>query len=256
MAIGLKTGVLLLLFGACSGAGGGLLVWLLVPVGGALHTPTAEKLPKESSSSVPPSIGDFEARLLRVEKQTADLQRLLRFLSLGAGSANTDDADAEHGDAGTRFASVVDSEDPVFDYAVRSVLDRVEWEREEERRVVGAQRRVERAQRQTDLLTAELGLSPEQRETVGRILVERMEAFNQLRSGDAGSEPATRGQWRHLIAEQRRETEEKLSKVLEPEQLRKFQEFQREEGLFGGGRGARRGDRSPREDQPREGTRE
>lgn len=142
--------------------------------------------------------------------------------------------------AGDSPEPVVDAEDPAFELAVRSVLDHVDWEREEERKVTETKRREERAQRQTELLTERLKLTPAQTQKVRQILVEQMDTFRKLREGGDGdaARPSSRTEWRARVETIRTETERKLSQVLNDEQLTGYRAFVDEEG-FGprGGRG-------------------
>src|SRR5690606_13365353 len=123
----------------------------------------------------------------------------------GSGASNRDETEGE-GELGR----VVDAEDPTFELAVRTVLDRVDWEREEERQVIQTKRREERAQRQTELLTERLQLNGSQQQDVQRILNEQMDAFRKLRgdSSDGTQRPTTRSEWRARIDHIRAETEQ------------------------------------------------
>lgn len=135
------------------------------------------------------------------------------------------------GDSDDELAPVVDGEDPTFELAVRTVMDRVEWEKQEERRVNENRAREERAERQTDLLAERLGLTGVQRPKLQSILVEQMDAFRSLRSGDAGvARPATRSEWREQVDKIRAETEQKLSGVLDDTQMKSYKEWVAEEG--------------------------
>jgi len=142
--------------------------------------------------------------------------------------------------AGDSPEPVVDAEDPSFELAVRTVLDRVDGEREEERKVSETKRREERAQRQTELLSQRLKLTPAQTQKVEQILVEQMDTFRKLREGGDGDapRPSSRSEWRARVETIRTETERKLSEVLNDDQLTGYRAFVDEEG-FGprGGRG-------------------
>jgi Spy/CpxP family protein refolding chaperone len=97
------------------------------------------------------------------------------------------------------------------------------------------------AERQASQLKEELTLTDEQVPKVKEILEasvkETIEARNkyQLEPGEAPSEEA-----RQALGKIRRETNDKMSKVLTAEQMEKYQKFLRERGGFGKG-GAKKG---------------
>ena len=150
-------------------------------------------------------------------------------------------ADAE-GDAGTRkIAPSVDAEDPVFELAVRSVYDRLEEERRDERRARRTQHAQERARSQADFVAERLELSPEMRDRFQQLLTEQMEKFHQMRRGDADAgveRPRSRQEWRERVDTIRKETDDKLSEFLTDEQLDTYKKLREEEGFDRrGGRG-------------------
>jgi hypothetical protein len=223
----------------------------------ALSRPASEPSKKtagEDSTAGDESESDDEpAALQRIERLEAELRALKRrntsteALQKYASRLNKGDAKARNsGDAGAEaeaeLAPVLDAEDPTFELAVRTVMDRVDWEREEERRVTQSKRREERAQRQTELLAERLKLTGAQKDGVQRVLTEQMETFRKLRSGDSDTpRPATRGEWRQRVAAIRTETDQKLAGVLNDEQMSSYRQFVEEEGF---GPRARRGGRS------------
>jgi hypothetical protein len=179
-----------------------------------------------------------DLRALRTQRQSTDsLRKYAEALDKKSGKATGAAPEGSEGDA---LEPVVDGEDPSFELAVRTVLDRVDWEREEERKVTETKRREERAQRQTELLTERLKLTPPQTQKVQQILVEQMNTFRSLREGDDGGapRPSNRAEWRGRVEAIRTETERKLAQVLNDEQMTSYRAFVDEEG-FGprGGRG-------------------
>jgi hypothetical protein len=236
-----------LLVAALAALGGGLVggvVAARVLVSPASNVPVKERtsLQTTGKTSTPQQpeaaelderVADLEGQLRALRNQRQSAAQLRQYAeALARGNA----------DAGNPrdLAPVVDAEDPSFELAVRTVMDRVEWEHDEEQRVTRAQRWQERATRQAELLSERLGLSPSQRAKVEPILAEQMEAFRALRDpeGDAGARPASRREWRTRLAEIRQGTEAKLGAVLDQKQLASYREFVDEEG-FGprGGRG-------------------
>jgi hypothetical protein len=183
--------------------------------------------------------GKLELRILDLESRLSTMQRqehVREKLQTYAKALNRADPD-DSGEPSQGMEGVVDGEDPTFELAVRSVLDRVDWEKDEERKVVRAQQHNERAQRQTDLLATRLKLDAGQKKALGTLLASQMEKFRALRDPDAGGQrPATRSEWREKTTEIRKQTEQELAKVLTPEQMKEYSAFAEEEG-FGPGRG-------------------
>jgi hypothetical protein len=188
---------------------------------------------------------DGSERILRLEAELRTLQRATKTnQSLAEYSqALKKKREAKNGDElDDELAPVVDGEDPTFELAVRTVMDRVEWEKQEERRVTEDRRSEERAERQTELLAGRLGLTGVQRPKLQSILTEQMGAFRNLRSADSGvPRPTTRSEWRAQVDKIRGETEAKLAEVLDDKQLGLYKEWVAEEG-WGRARGRRGGD--------------
>jgi hypothetical protein len=231
--------------------GGAVGAGAVVMLGGEkTERPKKERIEHETAANDDAEQSD--ERITRLEQEIATLRR----------SNKTNDALQEYsralkkkreaaaaGEETDELAPVVDGEDPTFELAVRTVMDRVQWEEDEERKVTRQQQRDERAARQTDLLTQRLGLSAAQKPRLQAILSEQMNAFRDLRSGDSGQpRPATRTEWRQRIDGIRKESETKLSEVLSEEQMKLYGEFVAEEG-FGRMGGGRRGDRGRQGDR-------
>ncbi|HEU5077027.1 MAG TPA: hypothetical protein VFU02_22710 [Polyangiaceae bacterium] len=210
-------------------------------------TGAAAKLDPDKSSAARAQADEGEAmayrldrlendlRALRKQKQSTEALRKYAGVLDKQGDKAGAPSDASTGGALDR---PVDAEDPSFELAVRTVLDRVDWEREEERKVTETKRREERAQRQTELLTERLKLTPAQTQKVQQILVEQMDTFRGLREGgDAGAtRPSSRSEWRTRVEAIRTETERRLGQVLDDEQMASYRAFADEEG-FGPRRG-------------------
>lgn len=198
----------------------------------------SEKSAAKSDGDLLERIETLEGQLSTLRRQTQARQRLSQLAeSLGAD-------DAQEGEAAGK-PKRADSEDPVFELAVRSVMDRVEWEKDEERKVVRAKRHDDRARRQTSLLTERLGLTSEQADAVATALIRQMEDFRAIRerSDDPdATRPATRSEWRERIGEIRKKTELALSQVLTEEQMKQYLAVAEEEGIGARGWGpGRRG---------------
>lgn len=175
-------------------------------------------------------IDDLEAALRALRKKSAAAQALREY----AGALSRGESDG--GARGSIVSGVVDAEDPVFELAVRGVMDAIEWEREEERRVTRAARRSERARRQAEAYARELGLTPAQQKKLEEALISQLEAFRTLREPpDGGARPAGRREWRAALAKIRSDTEAKLAGVLDEKQLAAYRALRDEEESGWGG---------------------
>jgi hypothetical protein len=228
-----------------SALGGGLVSGIVV--GRFDDAPVEQEQPKKTKKAAPAKADSaLEARLVEVERQLSSLRRSMQARQALTKYAESIQEESESAD-GKRptkptLKGVVDDADPVFELAVRSVMDRVEWEKDEERKAVRQQRRSERASRQTALLSERLQLSPEQAQEVAALLTTQMDSFRSLRNRDEGStesRPATRSEWRERIQAIRKETESKLSEVLSDDQMKAYLSLAEEEGIGGRGFGRR-----------------
>lgn len=215
-------------------------------------TGDAAKREPDKASAARARADESEAMAYRLDRLENDLRALRKQKQSTEALRKYAGALDKQGDkaAGVALDHPVDAEDPSFELAVRTVLDRVDWEREEERKVTETKRREERAQRQTELLTERLKLTSAQTQKVQQILVQQMDTFRSLREGgDAGaSRPSSRSEWRARVEAIRSETERKLGQVLDDEQMTSYRAFVDEEG-FGARRG--RGSSGPDNDENR-----
>lgn len=246
---GKPTLVLVAVAALVGGAAGAGASWALTPKAEPKRVSTkatVEEALEADDSVLDERIARLEGQLHALRKRNTSseaLRQYARALNKGPASGDADGAgsDGDDGAPGDGLAPVVDAEDPSFELAVRTVLDRVDWEREEERRVTRSKRREERAKRQTELLTERLALSGAQQQKMEQILTDQMETFRSLREdGSDQPRPATRSEWRARVEAIRSETERKLGQVLDDEQMNSYRKFVEEEG-FGPGRGRRRG---------------
>lgn len=243
-----------ILLAACFGSAlvGGLVGGLGIA---SLRPSDAPRVPQKEERRTPSSelaedVGELEARLAELEDRVASVQNQARsrqaLEQVARALAEGEDPEAEKPKSAMR--GVVDAEDPVFELAVRSVMDRMEWEKDEERRVNRARRQSERTERQTSLLQQRLQLNDPQSQAVTRALGKQMEQFRALRGGDGAEERPrlTRTEWRERATEIRKQTESELAEVLNDEQLRGYRTFVEDEGL---------GPRAPRQ-QPQQAPRD
>ncbi|HMR10738.1 MAG TPA: hypothetical protein PKA88_33400 [Polyangiaceae bacterium] len=197
---------------------------------------SAEAAPNdEDAPATQPAGGDSE-RLRALEREVAQLKR--KSAAAQALAQYAKGISAQEGDAGAAVP-FIHPEDPVFELSVRSVLDKVDQERDDERRERRSERQRESVRRQTELLTERLKLNPSQIAQVEKILRERVERFRALREGDAGPRPVTRSEWRERMRSMQKETDDKFKEVLSESQLKDYEKYSEEEG-FGPGRGGRR----------------
>ena len=233
------------------GAVGGLVVWVLLRTGvvdSQGPAVTAERAgmavgkggegPGDGMAALRSRIEILEARVAASQRKASARAALAAYNAAamrGESDAGSDDTD---------LAPVIDEEDPVFERAVRGVLDRIDEEREAERVV----RRQDRARALTELMAEQLRLTATQRPKVERILAEQFSAFRELRrpSADAGIQrPVTRSQWHERMQDIRRQTEQELSRVLDEEQMSSYRQLIEREGI-GAGWGRRGGGRDAR----------
>lgn len=199
---------------------------------------SAEAAPgDEDAPATQPAGGDSE-RLRALEREVAQLKR--KSAAAQALAQYAKGISAQDGDGGAAVP-FIHPEDPVFELSVRSVMDKIDQERNEERQERRSERQRESVKRQTELLTERLKLNPGQVAEVEKILRERVERFRALREGDAGARPATRSEWRERMRSMQKETDDRFKDVLSESQMKDYEKFSEEEG-FGRG-GGRRGGR-------------
>lgn len=175
----------------------------------------APRAPTLDVSDVESRVTELEDRLEALQAQERSRRSLQKYAEAVAADAKEDQGE---GQQRPKAAGVVDAEDPAFELAVRSVLDQVDWEKDEERKVVRQQRQSERARRQVQMYTERLQLSSEQQQAVASALAEQMDKFRAL-NDDESAAPLTRAERRERGAQIRTQTEQALSVVLTPEQL-------------------------------------
>jgi hypothetical protein len=204
-------------------------------VGGAvvlgLRAPNTPKAIKEEIAPVARAESPvLEDRVLALEQTVARLSR--RPVSVLSPAP----AGSHAMDGGAAGPTVVD--DPVFEVAVRDIVDRVEEERSSERDV----RRDEQRRRMTDTwvseLGLELGLAEAQKAKVREIVTEMFQDLRELRNLDAGTVKRS-----ERIARMRavsEEAEKKLSSVLDSTQMSAYRALDEDLRLTGRSFGGRR----------------
>jgi hypothetical protein len=205
--------------GLVGGIVGGALVWALVAHGAPRATGagvSAEIRAGAAPDPAPDEVDDVDDRITRLERRNAAAQALGEAVRA-----------MKAGDAQPFAPSDVKADNPVFELAVRSVLEKVEWEKTEERKVDQQNRRAERAAHMAEYLTQKLSLTGAQKANVETIFAESMDAFRNLREPADGGRPAeSRQEWRKSAEAIRTQTEQRLAQVLTPSQLQSYQALQ------------------------------
>lgn len=184
----------------------------------------------------------IEARIAAVERAIRELERRPR----GSTPALRSRPDDSEPSAPTPAAPIVD--DPVFEAAVRDVMDRVGEERESERDVERDQRRQQVAEGWADQLGEKLSLTDPQKTKVKEViegLFQKMRDLRESRNADAGAF-LTRSQRFAQMRELGTEAEGKLKQVLDGKQMAEYESLDGDLRLggarpWGPGRGRGRG---------------
>ncbi|MEZ4221510.1 MAG: hypothetical protein R3B13_11335 [Polyangiaceae bacterium] len=225
----------LVLAGLLGGAVGGGAVGLVMKPSGKAARTTASAESREAENAPAAAASGEAARIAALEREVAQLKKKSAAAQALAQYAKSISASEDGGTA----VPFIHPEDPVFELSVRSVMDKVEQEKSDERQTRRTQLQQERVKRQTDQLAERLKLTPDQRSKVEKILLDRVERMRALRDPDAGAVPTTRNDWRERMRTMQKETDDKLAEVLSESQMKDYQDFREEEGGFGRGRRGR-----------------
>lgn len=213
-------------------------------VAGRLSAPEREAKARSATTAEaePADTSAIAKKVERLESAVATLERERRMTraALARGMQLGDDGDTA--DAGAKPSAI---DDPVFETAVRDILEQREDERREERRARMQERRKQAAERWSSWLGTEVGLSDAQKQKVAAIVQGYFEDMQSLRFSDGG-ELSWRDR-REKAREARAKSEAKLGQVLDPRQLEKYNSLDDEQKIgFGFGGGRRRGGGGPR----------
>ncbi len=190
-------------------------------------------------------LAEVERRLGRLE-QLAARQEALRRLAAASGTRRASNDEQGDGEQGKSERSQPDApivDDPVFEAAVRDVVDRVEEEQDARREERQSQRREQMATAWARDLEAELGLSEPQREQLQALALEFFESMRgswqrQDEGADAGV--LTWAERRAQGEKLREGFQGRLGELLSPAQLARYQALEPERQLGTGfGRGSR-----------------
>jgi hypothetical protein len=211
--------------------GGAVSATVVLAVKGSdkkITQPTAETSPNHELAAL-------QARVKALETNQSNarvIPSLQRLVAQGAGGASAgSQAPAQP------LAPVVD--DPVFEAAVRDVMDRAQEEREADRELEREERRKRMAQRWSDELASQLALSDAQRPKVQAIVQEFFDQLRAMREADAGT--IGREERRQRMRDLREQGERKLNEVLDRSQQEKYKQLGNEQRLGGRMAGPQRG---------------
>jgi hypothetical protein len=206
-------------------AGAGVALWA---------APGSAKKPSKSASSVsaePAAANDtpLEERVANVEQAVRVLERRgaspLRVLpTLDGGSAPGAAPGSPPGEA-----ALVD--DPVFEAAVRDVIDRAEIDRDAEREVRREDRRKQMASSWADDMTTKLRLNEQQKAKVLDIAQKFMSEISRIWEQRDGGAGRSRSERRAEIQALQQQSEQALRGVLDPGQARAYDALDEDDKL-------------------------
>jgi hypothetical protein len=222
--------------GLVGGAVGALVVVLLTR-GASTDVRAKPELIVEPSRPAAPQLEGRVATLERSLRALAVRESAARMHSPAAASAGGEPEKPPPADV----APIVDN--PVFDAAVRDVMDRAEQERDAEREAQRVEWRKQAAQDWANALTEKLRLTELQKAKLVEISTKFWEQLRAARAGDK-VEPESRQQRRERMDALRKTAEEELAKVLDASQLDTYRGLDEAERL-GTPRNARQRQRPP-----------
>ncbi|MBK7582705.1 MAG: hypothetical protein IPI67_21225 [Myxococcales bacterium] len=224
----LHPGVIALIAALVGGVAGGAVANMTIKV------PTAAASAEAGPGAAPADTTDLARRVAELERNATKTERTRRLERAVAQAGGGDDADA----GAPPGARAID--DPVFETAVRDVIDQIDEERKEERDTRRADRRRRMAEGWTTELATELALNDAQKQKVMKVVEDYYEGLRAMRESDAGP-PASRGEWQQRAKAEREKAETKLAQVLDPGQMAKYKGLDDDKKLGVGGGGRRRG---------------
>lgn len=167
-----------------------------------------EKAAPAIRAAVADEIQELRAEVTALREDVARLSQQRKAQSPGAPTPVTPAAHA----TGTAARDRALPDDPVFEAAVRDVVERMQQDRSDER----DERRAEAARSWADRLAEAAKLSDAQKTKVLGIAQDMIQQMREQRDADAG---APRGTWGERRAAMREETDRRLGEVLTPAQM-------------------------------------
>jgi hypothetical protein len=204
---------------ALVGGAAGALLTLALARGSVSHVDTRAHPEPASEPSQP--------RDSSVETRITSLERTVRALALKDSVARATPPAASIGGAAAptpdaNVAPLVDN--PVFDAAVRDVMERAEQERTLERETQRAEWRKRSAEEWGGKLSEKLRLTETQKAKVTAVAQTFWDRLRELRQTDAGP-PPSRAEWRERVANLRKTSEAELAQILDHSQLTSYGEL-------------------------------
>lgn len=120
-------------------------------------------------------------------------------------------------------------DDPVFEAAVRDVVEQLEEERRVERESRTDERRKQAAERWSTSLGDKLGLTEGQKQKVMALATDYVNELRAARGSD--TEQVSGDEWRQKAVALREKSEARLSQVLDPTQRQKYDALEEDEKL-------------------------
>jgi len=120
-------------------------------------------------------------------------------------------------------------DDPVFEAAVRDVVEQFDEERRAERQSRSDERRRQAAERWSTSLGDKLALTEDQKQKVMALATDYANEVRTARGSDA--EQVSGDEWRQKAAALREKSEARLTQVLDPVQRKKYDALEEDEKL-------------------------
>lgn len=195
----------------------------------------------EPTKREPPTAARPEPRMEQAESEDGeDLSPRLRSLerrvslltaALAKGGGAALPAEGKPGEAAPAEGATEDVASPVFEAAVRDILDRVDEERREERQNRRGAFVEQSAHDVSDRLGDKLGLTDDQRAKVAEIVKQSYESMGALRDLPPEQRPKTPAEWRERRDAQKQRVDEGLRQVLTPAQMQTYEQLPEEEQI-------------------------
>jgi hypothetical protein len=206
-------------------------------VAGRLSVPTAKAKTATAASAEPTDTSELAAKVDKLERTVASLERERRVTRAALARSLGQDGAEPSADGGVAAPTI---DDPVFETAVRDIMEQIDEERQTERRARWEERRKQAADRWAGWLGGELGLNDDQKRKVAEVVQDYFKRMQEMRNSDAG--PMSRSERREQSQALRTESEKKLGQVLDPSQMEKYRGLDDDQKIgFGFGGGRRRG---------------
>jgi hypothetical protein len=185
---------------------------------------------------------------LRVRVRSLEQRVSLLTAALAKNGLEAPQGAGQEGDA----AEEADVASPVFEAAVRDILDRVDEEQREERQSRRGARVEEGARDISADLGTKLGLSPEQQRKLQEITKQHLATLAAMRDEAPENRPKTMEEWRARRDAQKKQTDDALRQLLTPEQMHAYEALPEDERIGTSRPWSRgRGERGERAESPR-----